>query len=350
MKQRHLSELGDLVQPEAAAYTGPCDVKGFQGAELQQLLRMMLLIRCVEEQIAQWIEQGRARCPCHLGIGQEAIATGIARSLRRDDRLFGNHRSHGHYLAAGGDPYALLAEVLGRAAGCSAGMGGSMHLYSAAHGFYGSVPIVAGTIPIAVGAALAARMDGGNSVAVAFFGDGASEEGVMHESLNLASSYQLPVVFVCENNQYSSHLDITLRQPSDRVSRYADAHRVRAAVVDGNDVCAVARVAAELIAAARGCEPVFLEAITYRWRGHVGPREDLDVGVRRSMESLAAWKRRDPVRRLEEALVANALATHEQLCLLTGEVRAQLEEAAARALEAPWPPQENLPGFVYASS
>ncbi len=350
MKQRHVSELGELVRPEAAAYSAPCDLEGFQAAELQQLLRSMLLIRYVEEQIAQWSEQGRARCPCHLGIGQEAIATGVARALRPSDRLFGNHRSHGHYLAAGGDPYALLAEVLGRAAGCSGGMGGSMHLYDDAHGFLGSVPIVAGTVPIAVGAALAAKMDGGDAVAVAFFGDGASEEGVVHESLNLASTYALPVVFLCENNQYSSHLDIALRQPSDRVSRYADAHRVRAAVVDGNDVTAVARVAAELIALARRSEPVFLEAITYRWRGHVGPKEDLDVGVRRSMEDLSAWKRRDPVRRLEDALLARNLLTPAQLGLLVAQVRAAVAEAAARALTAPWPPQENLLGFVYAGS
>jgi pyruvate dehydrogenase E1 component alpha subunit len=349
MKQRHSSELGDLVRPGASAYSAPCELDGFTPVQLRQLLRMMLLIRYVEEQIAHWVEQGRARCPCHLGIGQEAIATGIARSLRPDDRLFGNHRSHGHYLAAGGDPYALLAEVLGRATGCSRGMGGSMHLYAVERGFYGSVPIVAGTIPIAVGAALAAKMDGSDCVAVAFFGDGASEEGVMHESLNLASSYQLPVVFVCENNQYSSHLDIALRQPSDRVSRYADAHCVRARVVDGNDVTAVARVAGELIGAARvQPEPVFLEAVTYRWRGHVGPKEDLDVGVRRSMESLAAWKQRDPVRRLQQALVAGSVSMHEELRLLEAEVRAEVEDAAARALAAPFPPAENLLGFVYA--
>ena len=338
------------MRPEAAAYTGPCGLEGFQPAELQHLLRTMLLIRAVEEQIAQWAEQGRARCPCHLGIGQEAIAAGVASKLRPSDRLFGNHRSHGHYLAAGGDPYALLAEVLGRAAGCSGGMGGSMHLYDGAHGFFGSVPIVAGTIPIAVGAALAAKMDGGDDIAVAFFGDGASEEGVMHESLNLASSYELPVVFLCENNQYSSHLDIELRQPSDRISRYADAHRIRAAVVDGNDVTAVASVAGGLITAARRSEPVFLEAITYRWRGHVGPKEDLDVGVRRSMEDLSAWKHRDPVRRLEDALVGNQLCTHEELTRLAAQVRTTVSEAAARALEAPWPPAENLLGFVYAAS
>ncbi len=310
---------------------------------------MMLLIRTVEEQIAGWVEETRVHCPCHLSIGQEAIATGVATALRKDDRLFGNHRSHGHYIAAGGDVYRLLAEVLGRADGCATGMGGSMHLQDRSSGFFGSVPIVAGTIPIAVGAALAAKMDGGDAIGVAYFGDGACEEGVFHESLNLASTYGLPVLFVCENNQYSSHLDIALRQPSDRMARYAQAHRVRSAVIDGNDVAAVARAATQLVALARSArQPAFLEAITYRWRGHVGSKDDIDVGVRRSMEHLEAWKRRDPIRRLEEAIVAAGWYEESRL----GEVRRQVSEAvraaASRALAAEWPPARNLPGLVFA--
>jgi len=348
MSERHISELGDLVDPAAQRYLRPCDVAGFAAPELIGLLRTMRLIRAAEEQIGEWVEQGRARCPCHLGVGQEAVATGVAVALRAGDRLFGNHRSHAHYLAAGGSLYGLLAEVLGRADGCSRGMGGSMHLQDLTHGFFGSVPIVAGTVPIAVGAALAAKMDGSSDIAVAFFGDGACEEGVLHESLNLAAVYGLPVLFLCENNQYSSHLDIALRQPSDRISRYADAHRIRAQVVDGNDVTAMARAADSLVMdARRNCQPVFLEAITYRWRGHVGPKEDLDVGVRRSMEHLAAWKRRDPVRRLEEALVAAQLATPAQVAQLEREVRAQVVEDAERALDAPWPAESSLLDFVY---
>jgi pyruvate dehydrogenase E1 component alpha subunit len=349
MRERHISELGELVDPGAPAYLRPCDVSGYPTGELTGFLRTMVLIRAAEEQIADWVEQARARCPCHLSIGQEAVATGVAWALRAGDRLFGNHRSHAHYLAARGELYGLLAEVLGRADGCSQGMGGSMHLRSPACGFFGSVPIVAATIPIAVGAGLAAKMDGGTDIAVAFFGDGACEEGVLHESLNLAAIYGLPVLFVCENNQYSSHLDIALRQPSDRISRYADAHRVRAQIVDGNDVTMVARIAGSLIDAARSArEPVFLEAITYRWRGHVGAKEDLDVGVRRSMEHLAAWKRRDPVRRLEEALLASGLVTPPQLAELHEGVRAQVHEAAARALTAPWPAESTLLDYVYA--
>ena len=147
--------------------------------------------------------------------------------------------------------------------------------------------------------------------------------------------YGLPALFVCENNQYSSHLDIALRQPSDRLSRYADAHRVRAEVIDGNDVTTVARAASRLVEAVRrNSEPVFLEAITYRWRGHVGPNEDLDVGVRRSMAHLEAWKRRDPVRRLEQALLEASLATPAQLAALGAEVQAQVRDAAERALRA----------------
>jgi len=348
MSERHISELGDLVNPSAQRYLQPCDVSGFAAEQLVGLLRTMRLIRTAEEQIGEWVEQGRARCPCHLGVGQEAVATGVALALRPGDRLFGNHRSHAHYLAARGSLYGLLAEVLGRAHGCSHGMGGSMHLQDLTHGFFGSVPIVAGTIPIAVGAALAAKMDGSSDIAVAFFGDGACEEGVLHESLNLASIYGLPVLFVCENNQYSSHLDIALRQPSDRISRYADAHRIRAQVVDGNDVTAVARAADTLVADARNCQPVFLEAITYRWRGHVGPKDDLDVGVRRGMEQLAAWKRRDPVRRLEGALLAAHLATPTQLAQIEQDVRAQVRDEAARALDAPWPADSSLLDFVYA--
>lgn len=349
MSERHISELGDLTDPDAPAYLRPCGLAGYAPEQLKRFLRTMLLIRTAEEQIAEWVEQKHVHCPCHLSIGQEAVAAGVAFALRSGDRLFGNHRSHAHYLAAGGELYGLLAEVLGRADGCSHGMGGSMHLRSVACGFLGSVPIVAGTIPVAVGAALAAKMDGGADIAVAFFGDGACEEGVFHESLNLASIYALPVLFVCENNQYSSHLDIALRQPSDRLARYAEAHRVRATVVDGNDVTAVARATADLVDAARiRSEPMFLEAITYRWRGHVGPKEDLDVGLRRSMAHLAAWKRRDPVLRLEQALLAAAYATADELARLRAQVRTEVQEAAGRALRAPWPATSDLLDFVYA--
>lgn len=349
MNERHASQLGELADARSERHLAPCNLEGFTRARLLAFLRTMRLIRSVEEQIATWVESGQARCPCHLGIGQEAIAAGVAAALRSSDRSFGNHRSHGHYLAAGGDVTALLAEVLGRVEGCSRGMGGSMHLVSLETGFCGSVPIVGGTVPIAVGAALAAKLDRCEDVAVAFFGDGACEEGVIHESLNLAATYGLPVVFVCENNLYSSHLDVALRQPSDRMARYAEAHCITAVVVDGNDVTAVARAAGERIASARSTsQPQFIEAVTYRWRGHVGAKEDIDVGVRRKMEDVAAWKRRDPIRRLETALMTSSAATPEQLDELAKGVLSEVSAAARCALDARWPAPQDLLELVYA--
>lgn len=343
------SGLGELANPNCELYQLPLNVDGWKDEELLALLEKMLVIRYSEEAIASWVVQGKAKCPCHLGIGQEAVAVGIAHHLRRSDKLFGNHRSHAHYLAVGGDPYKLLAEVLGRKDGCSRGMGGSMHLYAEEHGFVGSVPIVAGTIPLAVGAGLAAKMDGGESLAVAYFGDGACEEGVVHECLNLASIYQIPVLFVVENNLFSSHLDISLRQPNDSVARFAAAHKVKNEVVDGNDVIMVADTVGRLIDNIRTerC-PGFVEAVTYRWRGHVGAKEDIDVGVHRKIEDLNAWKKRDPVERLVQALIkrdSNFYGTYQEIKL---RVRETIERFGERALQAEWPIDSDLINFVYA--
>jgi TPP-dependent pyruvate/acetoin dehydrogenase alpha subunit len=341
------SDLGALADPQRLMT--PIDVAGFDAAWLQRALRDMTLIRVAEEAIGSWVEQGVARAPCHLGIGQEGVAVGVASQLRPTDRVFGNHRSHSHFLALGGDVYELLAEVLGKADGASRGMGGSMHLYAKAVGFHGSVPIVGATIPIAVGAGLAAKLDGSDDVAVAFFGDGATEEGVFHESMNLAASQQLPVLFVCENNLFSSHLDIALRQPSDRIARYAEAHKVRAATVDGNDLIAVMRAAESLVSSARsGAGPGFLEAITYRHRGHVGPKEDIDVGVRRKMSDLTAWKRLDPIARLRDALLAGGVMTAAQMAEQERDLRAVVHTACERAQAAPYPPAAALLGTVFA--
>ena len=234
-----------------------------------QFLRLMLTIRIVEEKIGELVLEGLAKTPCHLAIGQEAVAVGVSAVLTSSDRVFGGHRSHSHYLALGGGLYPLLAEVLGKSEGASHGLGGSMHLYSGSIGFHGSVPIVGATIPIAVGAALAQpRWSGGRQIAVAYFGDGACEEGVFHESLNFAAVYGLPVLFVVENNLFSSHLHIELRQPSDSIARYAEAHRVRSLVIDGNDVGKVADAAEELVEPMRsGQGPALLEAVTFRFRG-----------------------------------------------------------------------------------
>ncbi len=341
------SELGLLSDPDY--YTTPLNIKGCAPQALRSHLWMMMLIRRVEEVIGDLVVEGEARCPCHLGIGQEAIPAGISAHLRATDRVFGAHRSHGHYLALGGSVDQLMAEILGKESGCSKGMGGSMHLYGADCGFFGSVPIVAGTIPIAVGAALAAKKDGGDNIAVSYLGDGSSEEGGFHESLNLASIYKLPTLFVCENNLFASHMDILLRQPSDRVSRYAEAHRIQVRLVDGNDVVAVANAARELIDSMRvGGGPGFLETVTYRWRGHVGPNEDEDVGVQREAEDIAAWKLRDPVRRLRDTMVTEGLLDKDNVTSLEIEVKDLVNEALNKAKAAPYPRPEALLDMVYA--
>jgi TPP-dependent pyruvate/acetoin dehydrogenase alpha subunit len=346
MSDQFPPRLGKLADP--LAYVAPLDIAGEDPAMLAGQLEDMLVIRTVEERIGDMVTAGKIVCPCHLGIGQEAIAVGVAAGVRKTDRIFGTHRSHSHYLALGGDVYGLLAEVLGKADGCSRGMGGSMHLHDARNGFMGSVPIVAGTVPLAVGAALAAKMDRRGDVAVVYFGDGATEEGAIHESLNLASVFKLPVLFVCENNFFSSHLQISQRQPENSTARFAAAHAVKYDILDGNDVIAVARAAGRLISRAReGGGPGYLEAVTYRWRGHVGPREDVDVGVNRSGD-LASWKKRDPIRRLAEALQAGGHLGGQDLERMRHEVTQAVDNAWCRAEQAPFPPASALLGAVYA--
>ena len=343
-----LQQLDDLADPKA--HKAPLDLANTPTDKALDMLESMALIRYSEELIADMVVAGDVKCPCHFAIGQEATAVGVAAHLRPTDRGFGGHRSHSHFLACGGSVDKLMAEVLGRSTGASRGMGGSMHLYGADTGFAGSVPIVAGTVPLAVGAALAAKLDKSGDVGIAYFGDGACEEGIVHESMNLASIMQLPVIFVVENNLYSSHLDINLRQPSDRVARFAEAHGIPSHVIDGNDVVAVAKSAGELIARARAGEgPGFIEAVTYRWRGHVGPDENIDVGLRRSAEEVNAWKELDPIDRLEAALLSRGIDAAQIEARKTTAYEAA-SAARAKGYVAPWPEGSVLLDYVYAQS
>ena len=338
--------LGSLADPSAfhEDLALPADPRPFLAA-----LERMWVIRLAEERIADAVENGVIRCPCHLAIGQEAPPVAVAMHLRRTDRAFGAHRSHGHFLAATGDLHGLFAETLGKETGVSRGMGGSMHLIARDHGFYGSVPIVGATIPIAVGAGLAAKMDGRGDIAISYFGDGATEEGSFHESMNLAVTLRAPVLFVCENNLFSSHLHIDLRQPSNSVVRYAAAHHVPFARVDGNDVVEVARVAGNAISAMRsGGGPFFLECVTYRWRGHVGHRDDEDVGVKRKGD-LLMWRKRDPIARLARALEKASAIDAETAAGIPVRVKAAVDEAWARAEKDPFPPVSALLGRTWTN-
>jgi pyruvate dehydrogenase E1 component alpha subunit len=304
--------------------------------------RTMLRIRLAEEAIAEMVERGEARCPCHLYIGQEAIASGVCAALNRDDSVWGGHRSHGHYLAKGGSLEGLFAEVLGKSTGCSSGRGGSMHLLAPEAGILGTVPIVAGTIPLAAGAALAYKMRSESRVAVAFFGDGTLEEGHVHETLNLASLYRLPLVFICENNQYSSHLHWSKRRVADNLYQAGEFHSVPGVRVDGNDVAAVFDAAEDSIACARsGAGPSLIECRTFRWRGHVGASWDLDVGVQRRGE-IGEWIGRDPLPRAEAYLDGFAGLADARL-----EIETEIAEALESARRAPVPSPDRVLAHVY---
>ena len=338
--------LGDLAKSHTPFKDS--DVSSFDAETLEWFFKMMVRIRLVEECIAELVSTKKAHCPCHLSIGQEAVATGISRYLNAQDKIFGAHRSHGHYLALEAGIYPLLAEILGKATGCAKGMGGSMHIVDRSKGFVGSVPIVAGTIPLALGAAIAAKMDGSSNIAVSYLGDGACEEGIFHESLNMASVMEVPLLFVVENNLFSSHLDIHLRQPSNTTERFAKAHHIKSMLVDGNDVCEVARAAKELIQYARETrKPVFLEAVTYRWLGHVGADANIDVGLNRKKEDVEAWKKKDPIQRLEKAILKAGIMNQTKIQKIVEQEEETISAALARAMEDPFPPQGFTEQFVY---
>lgn len=312
------------------------------------MLTTMVRIRLFEERTADLVAQGEIRCPTHLYIGQEAVATGVCAALTPSDYILGNHRSHGHYLAKGGSMRSLMAEMFGKKTGCSFGRGGSMHLINKEVGLLGTVPMVAATIPIAVGTALASILLGQGKVAVAFFGDGATDEGEFHESLNFASLWKLPVIFVCENNFFSTHLPLQARQPVQDLAVHAHAHAMPGISVDGNDVVAVYQAASEAVRRARsGQGPTLLECKTYRWRGHVGPRWDLDKAIRNKGE-LEAWMARCPIRRLENYMIEHALLTPQERDVLYQQVITEVEDAVAFARQSPFPSPSELPAHLFA--
>jgi len=246
-----------------------------------RLLREMVRIRCAEETLANLYKEQEMRTPIHFSIGQEAVAVGACAALERDDVVYSGHRCHAHYLAKGGDLPAMVAELYGRDTGCARGRGGSVHLNDPSVGMVASSAILGQTMAVAVGSALAFKMDGAPRVAVTFFGDGAIEEGIFHECLNFAVVKRLPVVFVCENNGYSTHTPLAVRQPQAiEIHQRARSYGMPSKLVDGNDVFAVFEAAREAAAAARGGSPFFLECTTYRWREHVGPLWDFEWGYR----------------------------------------------------------------------
>jgi len=262
-----------------------------------KLFESMLRIRLVEESIANKYSEQKMRCPTHLSIGQEAIAVGACANLTSQDQVLSTHRAHAHYLAKGGCLNSMMAEIYGKASGCSKGMGGSMHLIDTSVGFMGSTAIVGNTIPVAVGLALEKKLARKKSIACVFFGDGATEEGAFYESINFAIIHSLPIIFICENNLYSVYSGLEVRQPVDRkIYKMVRAMGISAQHGNGNDVEEVARKvkhAKTMILKSGG--PQFLEFDTYRWREHCGPNFDNNIGYREESEFLK-WKKKDPLK------------------------------------------------------
>lgn len=312
------------------------------------MYRTALRIRMVEEEIVARYGEQEMRCPTHICIGQEAPPAGVSAHLKASDQVFSAHRSHGHYLAKGGDLKAMVAELYGRSTGCARGVGGSQHLIDLDAGFLGSAPILASTISVGVGAAWAAQRRGEDRVVVIYFGDGATEEGAFHEAVNFAGVNRLPVVFVCENNLYSVHTPLHIRQPSHRtVKDLGPVHGVEALSGDGNDIDVVWQLAEYAVGRAReGHNAVLLEFFTYRWKEHCGPAEDAALGYRDKSE-IEEWQARCPIARYRQVLVSENILTNEADARLRGEITQEIGAAFTFAKASPFPPKEEMTRFVF---
>ncbi len=333
--------------PEVPSSVDGASLDAVDAQALGDLLRTMLRIRLFEQRVADLASAGEIRGPVHLYVGQEAVAAGVCLTLTRDDFVLSTHRSHGHFIAKGGDLNGLMAELFGKETGCSKGRGGSMHLVDSSVGYVASVPIVAGTIPVAVGAALSAKLRGSDQVAVAFFGDGATDEGVFYESINLAGLYDLPILFVCENNLFSTHLPIHKRLANANIAENVRGFALPAQRVDGNNVGDVVREARQLVESIRsGAGPAFLECMTYRWLAHVGPTDDFDVGFR-TREQVEHWRARDPIDAARGSLERRGALSRPAYDAIVEEELRGVEDAVQFAQESPFPSNEALLEGLY---
>jgi pyruvate dehydrogenase E1 component alpha subunit len=309
------------------------------------VLRTMWKIRRFEEAVEDLYGRGLMHGTMHLSIGQEAVPTAACLALNIDDYITSTHRGHGHCIAKGADMERMMAELLAKETGYCRGRGGSMHIADTATGNLGANGIVAGGIPIAAGAALSAKMRGTKQVAVSFHGDGAMGEGAWHEGVVLAAMWQLPVVFLCENNMYGMSMPadaaFNLEQLSDRAKGYG----IPGVTVDGNDIQAVYEATQEAVDRARdGGGPTFIEAKTYRWRGH----SKSDKNLYRTREEIEEWRLRDPIPKFEDIVRAAGTLTDDDLEAIRTNVRTELRTAVQRANAAPDATADDLLSAVYA--
>ncbi len=305
-------------------------------ALVKTLFHQILRIRRFEEELGRLYISEQIKIPVHLSIGQEAVSVGVMMALDCDDKIVSSHRCHGHYLAKGGDMRMAMAELFGKATGCGGGKAGSMHLFDDDAGVVCSMPIVGASIPIGVGIALSTEIKGGDKVVVAFFGDGAVEEGIFWESVNFAAVFHLPVVFVCENNFYATHSPILRRQPTERIAPRVRPHGIETYRVDGNDVVDVNKAATQAVRNARAGQPSFIEAVTYRHKEHWGSGDDWDLGYR-SREEVEKWREKDPLFKIRSRL---SEISPKDIDLIENKVKTEIQEALTFATQSP-PPSAN---------
>ena len=311
------------------------------------LYRQMLVIRRTEEQLAKAYQAGLIHGACHTYIGEEAVATGVCAHLSHQDAVFSTHRGHGHALAKGVTPAAVMAELFGRVAGCSQGRGGSMHLFAPEVGMMGTSGIVGPCILQAAGAGYSFKLLGRDHVGVAFFGDGASNNGAFHEGLNMAGIWDLPALFICENNMYATEVPFAYATRNTDVAQRAAGYGIPGVAVDGNDVLAVYEAAGEALRRARsGGGPTLIECKTYRTRPHA---EGMRDGSYRTPEEVESWKRRDPIQMLYTTLTTERLASTDELSGIDAEVQAQIAEAYEFAKNSPYPDGATALDYIYSS-
>lgn len=314
--------------------------------ELQARHRLMSRIRAFELTVEELFNQGRLPGLLHSCVGQEASAAGIVTQLRVDDYVLTTHRGHGHCLAKGADPGRMMAELYGRVDGYCRGKGGSMHVCDLKQGLLGANGIVGAGLPIAAGVGTAIALRGSDQVVACFFGDGAANEGGAHEGLNLASLWDLPVIYVCENNQYAQYTHQRFHTKTERISDRASSYKMPGLSVDGNDLQAVHEAAHTAIDRARsGAGPTLIECLTYRWTGH--SISNPGSGIGRPEEELELWKARDPVRKVEQILLKEGIATEEEFEATKSAASEEMQTAVKFAVNSPEPEPEAALDDVY---
>ncbi len=322
-------------------------MKGLSKDKLRELHGIILRIRLVELKIEELYPEDEMKTPIHLYIGQEAVAAGVCANLNKDDYVFSNHRGHGHYIAKGGDLKSMISELYCRETGCSKGRGGSMHLIDTSVGFMGSSSIVGGSIPIATGAALSSVFNMDNRVSVVFFGDAASEEGVLFESMNFAALKNLPVVYICENNFYSVCSHQSARQANCDISMRPKAFNIPSCRVDGSDVVEVYVKSKKAVEDARsGKGPSFLECRAYRLRAHAGAGDPEKDAYRKASE-WDEWNGKEPLQNFERALIKENVITKKEIQEVTEEINKNILEAFEFAKKSPLPDKREIEKYLF---